>query len=294
MRNRGGERAYSSSWILALLWGLVVTAAVTKLWLEGVRSDIDRLEKVLESFGRELHRTHECPRTGAVTRIDGHVLEHNERAFDWIFESFYWAKDDNSGGRSGKGSSIAQTRGLHVLLMRLVERYRVRSLVDAPCGNMLWMSELLRDLRSRDPCFTYTGLDIVESLMRENVRVHGNNRTFFHRIDIAGQTFKTTADAILCRDTLQHLLLDDAATALRNFAHSGARYLLLGGYDRSVSNTNVGTGGYHLINPRLPPFSITSERGLVAVHPEGGVYPEASVHEKFLYVIDLELYSKSL
>src|SRR5262245_48135293 len=64
---------------------------------------------------------------------------------------------------SGPGSTRARGADFRDELVALLDRWHVRSIVDAPCGDFNWMRDVLalRDL-------SYTGVDIVEDLILRN------------------------------------------------------------------------------------------------------------------------------
>ena len=62
--------------------------------------------------------------------------------FDTVYEHDLWA-DGGEGGGSGPGSSINATRTVSALLVHLILAYQVNSLLDAPCGAMVWMPGVL-------------------------------------------------------------------------------------------------------------------------------------------------------
>jgi 2-polyprenyl-3-methyl-5-hydroxy-6-metoxy-1,4-benzoquinol methylase len=63
---------------------------------------------------------------------------------------------------SGPGSDSSQTQALSRKLPLLLREIKVRSILDAPCGDLFWMRDL--DLDG----LKYTGIDIVSELIEEN------------------------------------------------------------------------------------------------------------------------------
>lgn len=60
-----------------------------------------------------------------------------------------------------------------------------------------------------------------------------------------------------CRDALQHLSCAAGVSALKNFAFSDARFLLIGSYN-SYGNYNMPTGSMYNIDLREQPFLLTN------------------------------------
>ena len=72
---------------------------------------------------------------------------------------------------------------------------------------------------------------------------------------MTAQVLPSGYDLIHTRDALQHLECTLIASALHNFAWSGAKYLLVGSYD-GAGNRNISSGDYFDIDLRSPPFSL--------------------------------------
>jgi hypothetical protein len=82
-------------------------------------------------------------------------------------------------------------------------------------------------------------------------------------------------DVILCRDCLVHFAFDDVRAALRNFARSGAGWLLTTTFvDRQRENVDIETGGWRPLNLELPPFNFPAPERVIderCLH-SGGIY----------------------
>lgn len=169
--------------------------------------------------------------------------------FTEIYRSNYWGSRDSA---SGSGSSLHATIAVRRELLRLIERFQVRKLLDAPCGDMRWMSLVLEQTR-----VDYIGGDIVPGLVEQNRRVHGAAGRRFIQIDIARDRLPE-ADLMVCRDCLFHLSEADALSALWNFARSSIPWLLTTTYKNPTNRPNVDieTGGFRHIDLFLPPFGL--------------------------------------
>src|ERR1051325_3452669 len=64
---------------------------------------------------------------------------------------------------SGPGSEWTQTEKLRGELPKLFARHEIRTLLDAPCGDLNWMPTVLREC-----AVDYTGADIVPELIQEH------------------------------------------------------------------------------------------------------------------------------
>jgi hypothetical protein len=150
----------------------------------------------------------------------------------------------------------------------VIDRWGVRTILDAPCGDFNWMRDVLAE---RD--VFYTGVDIVDELIARNIQAHRTPRCRFMcgdmtRIDLP------EADLVLCRDGLVHLSFADARAAIRNLRRSRSRYLLVTTFIDRSKNEDVPTGGWRTLNLEAPPFSFPSPLALVderCTHT-GGIY----------------------
>src|SRR5882762_6804010 len=79
------------------------------------------------------------------------------------FRSYYldggWSDAESV---SGPGSTLESTRTLRQQLPAILVDFNIRSIVDIPCGDFHWMSEI--DLRGID----YQGFDIVRVMVDSN------------------------------------------------------------------------------------------------------------------------------
>lgn len=176
------------------------------------------------------------------------LLRRGRATMESTFEPFYaqnlWG-DEESG--SGPGSSLAKTARLRRELPALLSELRVRTLLDAPCGDFNWMRETALDLE------LYTGADVVRSIVERNRRLYEDARRRFLVLDVTRDRLPR-ADLVLCRDMLVHLSFRHAAAAIENFRRSGSEYLLTSTYPGWTRNEDVSTGGFRPLNLQLPPF----------------------------------------
>ncbi|MGH8131319.1 MAG: class I SAM-dependent methyltransferase [Steroidobacteraceae bacterium] len=162
--------------------------------------------------------------------------------FDGIYHSNHWGGDES---RSGTGSSLAQTRVVRQVLPELLSELGCRSMLDAPCGDFNWLSQVPLDVE-------YFGYDIVGRAIASNTQRYGSDRVRFVRGDITSSRLPRV-DLILCRDCLVHLSYSDAFLALRNFLRSGARYLLTTTFP-GRANRDIVTGAWRPLDLERPPF----------------------------------------
>lgn len=168
-----------------------------------------------------------------------------------IFTDIY-----NNNGFSGKehpmsgiGSSIEQTKIIRDILPNLFKKYNILSIIDAPCGDFIWMKEV--DLNG----INYVGYDIVKNVVDTNILNYGKCNILFDELDIVKQP-PPCADLILCRDCFVHLSNRDVMKSLSNFKKSGTKYLLTTTFIGIDGNTDLVSGrGWRPINLQIPPYN---------------------------------------
>lgn len=167
--------------------------------------------------------------------------------FTHVFETNGFNGDES---KSGVGSGSEQTRIIRTELPILLDKYGIQSMVDAPCGDMFWMIQVLQNASIH----TYTGIDIVPELIRVNTEKFASDQIRFLCADIT-QADIPRSDLILCRDCLVHLSYEDAKRALQNMKNSGSRYLLTTHFRYRTQNADLGKGFWRSVNLTLEPFN---------------------------------------
>jgi SAM-dependent methyltransferase len=188
-----------------------------------------------------------------------------QATFTAIFEANAWGDTESV---SGPGSTRARGADIQDELIALLDRLRIRSIVDAPCGDFNWM----RDVLARRPVI-YTGIDIVPALVDRNRRAFASATRRFEHGDITRSDLPE-ADLVICRDGLVHLSFADARAALRNIKRSRSHYLLATTFADRVRNRDIPTGGWRPLNLTAPPFDLAPP--LVSIDERcthsGGIY----------------------
>jgi hypothetical protein len=142
-------------------------------------------------------------------------------------------------------------------------------MLDVPCGDFRWMSEVELD------GVKYIGADIVADLVERNQNKFGNeNRKFIH-LDLTKKVLPQV-DLILCRDCLVHLSFENIQKALENIQNSGSKYLFLTTFSDRESNYDILSGQWRPINFMKPPFSFKSPQLLINENctEENGIYKD--------------------
>ena len=79
-----------------------------------------------------------------------------EAVFETIYRSNGWGGTESP---SGKGSTLAATASIRQALPKLVASFEIRSMLDIPCGDAHWMSQVRMNLNR------YIGADVVADLV---------------------------------------------------------------------------------------------------------------------------------
>ena len=166
-----------------------------------------------------------------------------------MFTSIYdhptgWGSTES---KSGVGSELKSTKKLRQELSFLFLKYKINSILDIPCGDFNWFSQMdLNDVK-------YVGGDIVEKLVESN-RVKYPNFEFLH-IDITKDDL-IKSDLVLTRDCFVHLSNNNIIKAIENIKNSGSRYLLTTSFTKFCDNVDIEDGEWREINLMIEPFNL--------------------------------------
>jgi len=181
---------------------------------------------------------------------------HMREAFTELYERRGWLEPETV---SGRGSTLASTRGVRLAIPALARELGVKSVLDAGCGDGHWFREMGLALE------LYVGVEVVEELARRNRECWGGEGRELVALDITRDALPCV-DLIVCRDVLVHLKNHHVLAALGNFARSGSRYLLATTFtgDRERANVDGPLGGWRPIDLRRAPFSLGEPERLVS------------------------------
>ncbi len=173
------------------------------------------------------------------------------QAFEKAAAANYWSDTDSV---SGPGSNMQQTRVIRQQIPLLLEKYGVTNILDAPCGDLFWIKEILPLLMQNG--IQYHGADIVTGIIEKHRQTFATYKAAFHIIDLTkGPVPK--ADLILTRDCFIHLSYQNIYSILRNYQQSSSRYLLVSTYTNAGrKNFNVADFYLHgrMLNLQKFPF----------------------------------------
>lgn len=104
--------------------------------------------------------------------------------------------------RSGLGSTISYSKNFSDNLIKIIERFNIKSIFDCSCGDWNWMKNVPQKFDY------YLGNDIVEEVIDFNRIKYGNEKINFTSGDMLSSliNFKFKQfDLIICRHTFEHL-----------------------------------------------------------------------------------------
>ena len=166
--------------------------------------------------------------------------------FAQAFQTGVWSGTGES--RSGDGSSMAYTAELRRALPNTLRDLGIRSMLDVPCGDWNWMSQV--DL----PVEKYIGGDIVPSIVAQNRARFATERIDFRVIDLCVDSLPA-ADLLLCRDALVHFSNADIRRAIDNILEAEIEFLATTTFPEATQNLDIATGiPWRAINLEAAPF----------------------------------------
>lgn len=173
---------------------------------------------------------------------------------------------------SGKGSDFAQTQKIIKEIPLLLEKYKIKTLLDLPCGDHNWMKEI--NLTN----VTYIGGDIVESLVTKNNLAYGSDKKKFLHIDIINDDLPE-ADLILVRDCFVHFSYENIIKALYNIKKNNIEYILTTTFTWTRSNYDITTGNWRPLNLFKKPFNFPKPKEIIVegCTESGGQYFDKSL-----------------
>lgn len=172
--------------------------------------------------------------------------------FSAIYRGNAWGDRQSA---SGPGSNLRQTEILARELPVLLAELGVRTLVDAPCGDMNWMRRLAY------PFARYHGIDVAPEVIAKLKGEIWADTYEFTCADITRDPLPD-ADAILCRDALVHLPYEMIDAFVANLKRSRIPYLLTTTFPEKV-NKDIALGEWRALNLEDAPFDWPSPLRLI-------------------------------
>lgn len=169
----------------------------------------------------------------------------NEDIFRKIYLNNAWGDNYSI---SGTGSNFIQTKKIIDELPIIFKKYKIKKILDLPCGDHFWMSNVnLKEVK-------YLGADILPELIKTNNIKYGKNNINFKTLDLINSDLPDS-DLIFCRDCLVHLSFSDIFKVLKNIKRSNIKFFMSTSFSDRLLNIDIATGSWRTINLLKPPFN---------------------------------------
>ena len=193
-----------------------------------------------------------------------------EDRFTLIYKNNAWGSQESA---SGVGSTLAFTESTRKLLPELLQKFKIGSILDAPCGDFNWMR--LVDLQG----ITYIGADIVSPLIEQLQKSYSTTSISFMNLDLTKDSFPKS-DLVLNRDCLFHLSYNDIHSVLTNFVTSSSIYFLSTSHDNEneFRNLDIRSGDFRSIDLFASPFNFPRDFLFAIPEPGDGKIPPRKLY----------------
>ncbi len=176
-----------------------------------------------------------------------------KKKFNLIYKSKYWKYKINSNySASGAGSDLDATLNIRAGLKIFFKKFHIKSILDIPCGDFYWMSQM--DLDE----YKYLGCDLVEQVIIDNNLKFKNLKNIkFSTFDLINDDINVynNFDILIIRDCLVHLEEKQIHKILKKIFDSNIKYIALTSYDITNNKINPQKGDrWRPINFLIEPF----------------------------------------
>lgn len=187
---------------------------------------------------------------------------------------YYTDRSETRLSLSGGGSEPETTGPARCFLERVIHKYGITSLLDAPCGDANWqfLSPTI------DRLSVYVGLDVAQLPIRLNRHrfAHHSNKKFA-QWDLASRTTKLPRftkgqgperafDLVHLRDVFQHMPLKLGLQAARNVVDSGAKYIITTTFPMDENVNDEKPDAFYHNNMHNKPFNFPKPLECVKSH----------------------------
>ena len=151
-------------------------------------------------------------------------------------------------GGNGSGSTNENTEALRVGLTAMLKELDIESVLDIGCGTYGWMADVVAESE-----VDYVGVDVAVEAIEWNKREYP---------DLAFETIQTVdddlpeVDLVIVRDVIAHLSNEHVRRLLLNVKKSGAKFILVTTFPRTVRNQDCQDGRYRPLKLTLFPFKL--------------------------------------
>lgn len=183
------------------------------------------------------------PRNHIAQEFRGQSIQN---IFATIYEQNFWLGQESL---SGQGSSLRATEHVRKELPVLLDDLKIKSILDAGCGDCFWMQTI-----DTKQC-SYIGVDVVPALIEKNRLHYGDKQHIFLCANLIEDPLPQV-DFILCRDVLAHLDYQSVCDMLRNFKKSGSIFLCATTHKHDRENSDVHAGEHFPYDLTKTPFNL--------------------------------------
>ena len=184
--------------------------------------------------------------------IDALNRQQLSDTFNRIYAEGTWGRNSAGKGTSGSGSTLEITREYRAYIEDFIRKNRVRSVVDAGCGDWGFSSAIDWGDAS------YLGVDIASDVIEAVRSKHEKGKIRFQVGDITEEL--PAAELLISKDVLQHLSNGLVQKFIRNNLRKGKYKWVILTNDRGSDNPDTANGGYRAIDLAAAPFEV---KGLV-------------------------------
>ena len=192
---------------------------------------------------------------GRASRLYWDKQQTMEEKFTKIFEKKGWGSGETV---SGPSSTLKHTERLRQELPKLFEQFEIKSVFDAPCGDLNWMAKVLEHSD-----IDYVGADIVQALIEElKEKYKDNPKMKFVYTNLVEDKYPM-ADLMLCRDFLFHMPYVETYKVLTNFVESGIKYLFTTSHmkrpEKPFENHDISAGSFRYMDLFASPYNFPED-----------------------------------
>jgi len=180
-----------------------------------------------------------------------------KKIFTSIYKSNHWVQDEDVLSKefisvSGHGSNLNTEQFYNLVknFTKIINKYDINSIIDMPCGDFLWIKEIIKNKN-----IEYLGIDIVEELIEENKKKYQDKKIKFECHDIVNFSTIKELDLILIRDLFIHIKNSEIKKIIHNIKNMNFKYVMLNSYNNK-ENKDVVIGQHRKVNLLIEPFNM--------------------------------------
>lgn len=176
--------------------------------------------------------------------------------FYLTYKTNHWNKykeiESNNLIVSGPGSipGSNQTNNIIKHLDTFIKDNKIKSILDMPCGDFSWMSELIQMNNN----VLYTGYDIVKEIIDLNNKRFSSDKIKFFVKDIVEEESFDDFDFVFVRDFFIHIMNDDIIKIINVIKKSKIKFFACSSSANINFNKDVIIGRYRQLNIEIKPF----------------------------------------